>query len=99
VGAPRTTNKVSIVKLYREGTQWAADEAGGLEYQTPDPELMFNWLKALDPSDNLEVTLKREQADWLAGVPAAIPRIDFKAGFPGVSEQEQAAVWKSVSLY
>ena len=98
-GAPRTENKVSILKLYREGHQWAGGEEDGILYQTPDPELLFNWLKIYDPSDELEVTLNRESADWLASTLPAVPRIDFKAGYPTESEETLKEQWKKIGLY
>ncbi|MBS1958831.1 MAG: hypothetical protein JST80_05090 [Bdellovibrionales bacterium] len=97
-GFPRTENKVSILKLYREGTRWAQGENDGILYKTPDPELLFDWLKAYDPSDKIEVTLTREAADWLASTIPATPRIDFRAGYTAESDATIADVWRKMKL-
>jgi hypothetical protein len=97
-GAPRTQNRVSILKLYREGTEWGSEVRDDFAYQTPDPELIFNWLDSHDRTHGLETVLDRADCEWVAGTPATIPRIEFEAGYPQLSEAEQARVWKTVTL-
>lgn len=97
-GAPVTDQRISLARLLREGTQWGWEERDGYAYETPDPELIFKWLDAHEGTRGLETELKRAECDWMASAAPATPRIQFHAGYPTLSEEEQARVWKTLAL-
>jgi hypothetical protein len=98
-GQPKTQNRISMLGLYLNGNAWAKDEAEGFKYRTPDPELLFDWLKRRHPDTAIEIEWKRSNLEWLQQSPVQMPRFEALSGYPVEPEDSVRADWLRIRCH
>jgi hypothetical protein len=83
--------KVSLLKMLFDGNQWAKSESDGYRYQTPDPELMFDWVVARGG----EIELKPEDIHWSS---AACDSMRFEGKYPRELPEIVSNEWQKIKL-
>ncbi len=94
-GGQRTGKKVSIFRVFLQGTAWAKDPVDGFLYATPDMDLTWSWMEKRAPGA-VEMTLEPKDITWNQG--EKFSRISFEAGYSKESEEEVRKQWRKISL-
>ena len=94
VGGLRTGRRVSLFRVFLNGSSWAPDANSGFLYSTPDMELAWRWLESFAP-ESTECVLGAEEWRESRG-PAR--RIAFNASYPKETEESLRSLWRRISV-
>ena len=91
-GFAKHSRPVSLWKLLHGGDRWAFQNEDHRVYSIPDPELIFEWIKARDTS--LDVTLSSKEISWSGG---SFLQPEFDVKYPRESVGSVQEQWGKIS--
>ena len=94
VGGAKTGNRVSLLRVLREGRAWAKDEREGFLYSTPDMDLAWRWLESFAPGKFECIMDPRDLPD----ARGPVKRIEFLSSYPEETEITVRSLWRRVSV-